>query len=137
MIKIKAESGKPLPAEVNTAEWENCLEQKSNACTVRATGIAWNASLEWTSGFNAKIAFENSGLEFTCGKETCIYGTAKESGTFVGAEVFKVEIGSTSLERRAGSGLSCSTGATLAPVAMSGVSGYYGNGTPVKGYPSV
>src|SRR3954451_21249272 len=36
MIKIKAESGKPLPAEVNTAEWEGCKDQSSNSCAVKA-----------------------------------------------------------------------------------------------------
>jgi hypothetical protein len=137
MIKIKAESGKPLPAEVNTAEWEGCQDQNSNACKVKATGVAWNASLEWTSGFSAKLALENPGFEFTCGKETCIYGAAKETGIFVGAEVFKIEIGATTFERQAGSGLSCSTTDKLAPLAMSGTTGYYGLTNPVKVYPSL
>ena len=134
MIKTKAESGKPLPAEVNTAEWGGCKDQSSNSCAVKATEIAWKASFEWTGGSIAKLIFENSGLEFTCAKETCKYGTAKETGTFVGAEVFKIEIGATTLERKAGSGLSCSTTATLTPQIMGGSKTYYEG--PVTVYPS-
>jgi hypothetical protein len=130
MIKIKAESGKPLPAEVNTAEWEGCKDQSSNSCTVKATEIAWKASFEWISGSNAKLIFENPRLEFTCGKETCKYGAAAETGTFIGGEVFEIELGSTTLERQLGSGLACSTTATSATQRMASTKTYYGNPLP-------
>lgn len=134
MLRINAASGKPLPMEVNTAEWAGCKDLKGNSCAVKATGIAWKGSLEWTSGSNAKLALENSGLEFTCAKETCVYGAAAETGTFVGAEVFKIEIGTTKLERKAGSGLSCSTTAMLPPQIMGGSKTYYGG--PIVVYPA-
>jgi hypothetical protein len=136
MIKTKAESGKPLAAEVNTAEWAGCKDQGSNACTVKATGIAWKASIEWTGGSNAKLVFENYGLEFTCGKETCIYGAATQTGTFIGAEVFKIELGTTALERKAGSGGACSTTATVIAQAMGGAKSYYGPPSPVTVFPT-
>jgi hypothetical protein len=134
MIRINAASGKPLPMEVNTAEWAGCKDLKGNSCTVKGAGIAWKGSLEWTGGSNAKLVFENAGLEFTCAKETCVYGAAAETGTFVGAEVFKIEIGTTKLERKAGSGLACSTTATLTPQIMGGSKTYYGG--PIVVYPA-
>lgn len=135
MIKTKAESGKPLLAEVNTAEWEGCKDQSSNSCTVKATGIAWKASLEWTGGSKAKLVIENYGLEFTCGKETCKYGTATQVGTFLGAEVFKLEFGTTALERKVGSGAACSTTAKLPATLMNGAEAYYGPPSPTPVFP--
>jgi hypothetical protein len=106
--------GSPQPIYVSKVEFQKCVFNGGESCTVATTNLGHSGSLEWNGTQNGKATLGSTTVNIQCpGIPVCEF-TGAPGGTLTGGNPASLAIAETSLSKTSG-GFPCPATATLKP----------------------